>query len=51
MGTQLGCDPLDEPRKIPLKTEAYEIQPVNNWIYAQVLVPESMKLKVELKTE
>jgi hypothetical protein len=49
--TELGCDPLDNPRQIVLKTKAFEIKPVQKRIHAKILVPESLKLKVEIEAE
>ena len=45
--TEMACKDLETPRRIPLESEEYVIHSKNGRIYATVLVPEDMALKVK----
>ncbi len=45
--TEMACKDLKIPRRIPLESDDYVIQPKNGHIYATVLVPEDMTLQAK----
>lgn len=42
--TLMACPDLVEPRRIPLESQEFTIQPRNGMIYATVLIPDDMEL-------